>query len=132
VSMRVRVVLTGVLLVFSLLFALFAARATVGAFQSFQQERQQGDVQTIHPWMTIPYISHVYQVPENYLYDALHLSNARPSRHTTLQELAIRVHRPVGTVIHTVQASILLYRREHNQDHPRTLFSSVVRGGEIT
>lgn len=128
-SVRVRVVLTGILLVFSLLFALFAARATVSAFQSFQQERQQGDVQTIRPWMTVPYISHVYQVPENYLYDALHLSNARPSRHITLQELAIRVHRPVGTLILTVQASILLYRREHNQDHPR---SSAICGEEIT
>jgi hypothetical protein len=132
VSVRVRVVLTGILLMLSLICALFAARATVGAFQNLQQERQQGDVQTIHPWMTIPYIAHVYQVPENYLYDALHLSNARPSRHTTLQELAIRLHRPVGTVIHTVQESIQLYRKEHNQDHPRTLSGPVVRGGGTT
>ncbi len=131
-SVRVRVVLTGILLMLSLICALFAARATVGAFQSLQQEKQQGDVQTIRPWMTIPYIAHVYQVPENYLYDALHLSNARPSRHTTLQELAIHLHRPVGTVVHIVQASIQFYRKEHNQDHPRTLSAPAGRGGEAT
>lgn len=131
-SVRVRVVLTGILLMLSLLFALFAARATVGAFQNFQQERQQGDVQTIRSWMTLPYISHVYQVPESYLYDALRLSNVHPSRRATLQELAIHLHSPVGTVIHTVQGSILLYRRKHNQGYPRTLSRSVVRGGETT
>jgi hypothetical protein len=117
VSVRARIFLTGILLVLSLICTVFATRATVSAFQSFQQENKlmkQGDVHTIRPWMTVPYIAHVCQVSESYLYDALRLPNSRSSRHTTLQAIATRDHTTVEKVIRTVQDAILLYR-EHQR-----------------
>jgi hypothetical protein len=118
-SVRTRIILTGALLVLSLICTVFATRATVSAFQSFQQENQlmkQGDVHTIRPWMTVPYIARVCQVPESYLYDALHLPNSRASRHMTLQEIATRDHTTAEKVIRTVQNAITLYR-EHQRGY---------------
>src|SRR6478672_11986013 len=115
-SVRIRMLLMAILLVLSLVCTIVAGRATVNAFQSFQQENtlmKQGDVRTIRPWMTIPSISRVYQVPESYLCDALHLSNTPALRHATLQMLAIREHYPVDKVIRTIQKAIVTYRRQH-------------------
>ena len=69
---------------------------------------KQGDVHTIRPWMTVPYIAHVCQVPESYLYTNLHLPVTRASRRATLQDVATRDHKPVDKVVHTVQTAILL------------------------
>jgi hypothetical protein len=118
-SVRTRIVLTGILLVLALICTVFATRATVSAFQSFQQENKltkQGDVHSIRSWMTVPYISRVCQIPESYLYDALHLPNTRASRHMTLQEIATRDHTTVEKVINTVQDAITLYR-EHQRGY---------------
>ncbi len=115
-SVRARIILTGLLLVLSLICTVFATRATVSAFQSFQQENKlmkQGDVHSIRPWMTVPYIAHICQVPQSYLYGVLHLPNKRESGHTTLQAVATRDHVPVEKVIRTVQNAILLYRQQH-------------------
>ena len=73
-SMRVKLILTGVLLCLTLAGVAVAAVATVQAFQRFQQDRNlllAGDVRSIRPWMTVHHISLVYHVPENYLYQAL-------------------------------------------------------------
>jgi len=118
-SVRARIFLTGILLVLSLICTVFATRATVSAFQSFQQENKlmkQGDVHTIRPWMTVPYIARVCQVPEHYLYDALHLPDTPSSHHTTLQAIATRNHTTVEKVIRAVQDAILLYR-EHQRGY---------------
>jgi hypothetical protein len=120
-SVRTRIVLTGILLILALICTVFATRATVSAFQSFQQQNKlmkQGDVHTIRPWMTVPYISRVCQVPEGYLYDALHLPNTRESRHMTLQEIATRKHTTAENVIRSVQDAITLYRQHQRGYSP--------------
>lgn len=100
-----------------------AAENTLGAYRSFVQMHElagEGDVRTIHPWMTIPYIAHVYHVPEGYLYGTLRLTDTRPPRHTTLRALASRYQRPVDVFIHTIQMAILAYRKQHLHPHSST------------
>ncbi len=115
-SLRVKVILIGMLLLLALATTAIAANATFQAVQRFQQQKAlaaAGDVRTLRPWMTIPYIARFYHVPEAYLYRSLHIYDARPPRHTTLRALAIRFNRPVDEVIHQIQTAILNYRKQH-------------------
>ncbi|MDQ6662019.1 MAG: hypothetical protein M3Z24_13785 [Chloroflexota bacterium] len=127
-SSRRKLVLTGILFVLVVGITIAAAVATVQTFHNLQQQNAlatAGDVHTIGPWMTIPYISHVYHVPESYLYRSLHLTDAHPPRHMTLHGLALRSQRPVTDLIHTIQAAILTYRQQHSQMYERTHFSVI-------
>lgn len=96
---------------------MFAAVSTVQAFHNFQQQHELvkvGNVDTIRPWMTVPYIAHVYHVPINYLYRSLNITDPHSSRnHVTLHALALHYQRPVDSVIHDVQKAILTYRKQH-------------------
>ena len=94
----------------------FTAVNTIQAVRSFQQQYgaiKTGDVSTVHPWMTIRVISHVYHVPEDYLYRSLQISAPGSLRSATLYEIANRQRRPVDQVIRTIQHAILAYRKEH-------------------
>lgn len=114
--MRVKFVILGVLLCLSLGAAIFAAVTTFQAIQQFRQQRaltESGDVSTVRPWMTIHFIAQTYHVPENYLYESLHITNSQPVRHATLRVLAAHYNKPVNDVIHTIQIAILNYRKQH-------------------
>ena len=114
--MRLKFAILGVLLCLSTGGAAFAAVTTYHAIQQFKRERalaQSGDVSTIRPWMTVHFIAQTYRVPENYLYQSLHITNPQPVRHATLRVLADHYHRPVNDVIHNIQAAILSYRKQH-------------------
>ena len=116
--MRLKFVILGVLLCLSTGAAIFAAVTTYHAIQQFKRERalaQSGDVSTIRPWMTVHFIAETYQVPENYLYQSLHIANPQPVRHATLRVLADHYKRPVNDVIHNIQVAILSYRRQHSR-----------------
>jgi hypothetical protein len=116
-NMRVKSVILGVLLCLALGATIVAAVTTFKAIQQFRQERAltaSGDVSTIRPWMTVPFIADVYHVPENYLYQSLRISNPQPVRHATLRILADRSNRPVNDVIHDLQKAILIYRKQHS------------------
>ena len=113
---RVKLIAAGILLCVALGLTVFFAVETVHALQSFQHSRfqaQSGDVTTIRPWMTIPFISHVYHVPEPYLLTSLNVSDARSVRHVTLYALALREHRSPSFLVREVQAAILNYRSQH-------------------
>ena len=115
-SLRVKLILIGILLLLALATTAIAANATYQAVQRFQQQKAlaaAADVRTIHPWMTIPYIAHYYHVPEAYLYRSLHIYDTRPPRHATLHALAIRFNRPVDELVYQVQTAILNYRKQH-------------------
>jgi hypothetical protein len=114
--MRLKFVILGVLLCLSTGAAIFAAVTTFQAIQQFKREHvlaQSGDVSTIRPWMTVHFIAQTYRVPENYLYQSLHIANPQPVRHATLRVLADHYKRPVNDVIHNIQVAILSYRRQH-------------------
>jgi hypothetical protein len=128
-SLRVKVILIGVLLLLALATTAIAANATFQAVQRFQQQKAlaaAGDVRTIRPWMTIPYIARFYHVPEVYLYRSLHIYDARPPRHATLRALAIRFNRPVDEMIHQIQIAILNYRKQH-PNKPRSSSHAVAQ-----
>ena len=113
---RTSLLLTGVLFILSLSGGIFAAHATIGAIRSFQYEStlaKKGDVQTIGDWMTVPYISRVYHVPEPYLYQTLRMPPTPPSPHMTLHAVALHTKRPVNLLVKNVQNAVLTYRKSH-------------------
>lgn len=121
-TLRVKIAITVICLLAALIAAGFAVMNTVQAFHSLQQQHalaKSGDVRTIRPWMTIPYIAHTYHVPEKYLYQTLHLDPNSPPRHATLHALASHYQKPVDSLIYDVQHAIVTYRRAHTtRDHP--------------
>ncbi len=106
---------TSLLLCFALLVTAFTATGTIQAYQHFQQDHQsiqQGDVTTVRPWMTIPYIARVYHVPQPCFTQSLHLADRSLVEHATLRVLADHYQRPLERLIHDVQNVILHYRRK--------------------
>ncbi len=105
-----------ILLCVALVAVVFTTLGTVRAIQSLQQQHmlaKAGDVSTIRPWMTIPYIAHTYHVPESYLYNSLHISNTHTSKHMPLHALAAHYQRPISSIVHDVQKAVILYRKQH-------------------
>ena len=109
----------GLLCFLSLLVLGFLAFTTVNTMQaarSFQQQYsavKTGDVRAIRPWMTIHVVSHIYHVPEDYLYRSLNIGNPLSLRHLTLYDIAKRKHQSVDQVIRSIQHAILAYRKIH-------------------
>jgi hypothetical protein len=60
----------------------------------------------IHPWMSIPYVAHSYQVPSYVLYEALGLPRVAHDRRP-LVIIARELHLPVGVVISKLHDAIL-------------------------
>lgn len=119
-SAQAKIVLIGILLFLALGATVGTAAATFQAYQSFQRQNalaKAGDVVTIRSWMTIPYIAHLYHVPESYLYNSLHISNGHSLHHKTLHSLAKKYKRPVNEIIHEVQTAIQIYRKAHPGGH---------------
>lgn len=115
-SVRVKFVIVSVLLLLALAVTVFAAIATVQAIQGFQQQNslvKADDVRTVSDWMTIPYIARTYHVPEDYLYQWLHITSVQKPRHATLRLLAVQYHQTVTSMIQSVQAAIRAYRTQH-------------------
>lgn len=111
--------LLSLLLLAALGIAVLALVNTLQAMHDFQQQNsatRAGDVNAIRPWMTIPVISHVYHVPEDYLDHSLNIANSDSLHQATLYEIAAHRHQPVDQLIHAVQQAILIYRKEHS--HP--------------
>src|SRR5258708_5464708 len=76
----------------------FTTVNTWQAVRSFQQQNsavKAGDVSTIHPWMTIHAVSHIYQIPEDYLYHSLDISSPGLLRQATLYQVASRKRQSV-------------------------------------
>ncbi len=97
-----------------------AAADTVQAIHSFQQQRaliRSGDIHTIRPWMTIPYIAHTYHVPERYLCTKLGVAYNSSARHKTMHTLAILKQQPVEKIIQEVQQAILIYHKRRSYSH---------------
>ena len=116
-SERTKLTLLSFLLLLILGFLVFTATRTFQAAHNFQQQYsaiKTGNVSTVSPWMTIHVISHVYHVPENYLYRSLAISNPTSFRHVTLYQIAARKRLPVDRLIHTIKNTILTYRKRHS------------------
>lgn len=113
---RGKIILLCLLLTLALGLLAFTAVQTVQQIRSFQQHSRAvraGDVHTVRPWMTVHAVSHIYHVPENYLYQELDIHNASSMSHATLDTIAKTKHKPVNSVILNVQHAILAYRKTH-------------------
>ncbi len=113
---RGMLVLLCLLLLVTIGFLAFATMQTVQQVRSFQEHShavKAGDVSTVSSWMTIHAVSRIYHVPESYLNQELGIRNPETVRHATLNTLAKTSHKPVNTVIHTVQRAIVTYRKTH-------------------
>jgi hypothetical protein len=116
-SERTKLASLFLLLLCMLGFLVFTTANTLQAAQNFQQQYsavKTEDVNAIHPWMSIHVISHIYHIPENYLYSSLNISNAEMLHQATLYELATRSRQSPDQVIRTLRYAILKYRREHH------------------
>ena len=115
-SERVKLSALSVLLLLALAISAFASANTFQAVRNLQLRNHDvkvGNVSTIRTWMTVPTISRIYHVPEDYMYHSLEISSPASYHHVTLYELANRKHQPVDQVIHTLQHAILIYRQQH-------------------
>ncbi|MEO8972567.1 MAG: hypothetical protein ABI406_13325 [Ktedonobacteraceae bacterium] len=115
-SERVKLSLLCLLLLLMIGILAFTAMNTFQAVQNLRvqySDVKSGDVGTIHSWMTIHVVSHIYNVPEDYLYHSLQIGYPNTYRHTTLDELATHKRQSVNQVIHIIQHAILTYRKEH-------------------
>lgn len=113
---RIRLGLLCLLLLLALGMLAFTFAGTYQAVRIFQQrngELATGDVSTICSWMTIHAISHIYQVPEGYLENALQIGSPAQVRHTTLNQLARHKRQPVDQLIRSIQHAITAYRKNH-------------------
>jgi hypothetical protein len=116
-SERVKLGLLCLLLLLALSALAFTTANTLQAARSFQRQysaTKSGDVNAIHPWMTIRVVSSICHVPEGYLYRSLGMKDSVMLRHATLYELADRKHQPVDRVVRTVKHAVLTYRKEHH------------------
>jgi hypothetical protein len=115
-SERIKLAILSALLLLVLAFSVFAMVNTENAVRALQvrnHEVRTGNVSTIRSWMTIPAISHIYHVPEDYMYRSLDITHPAPYHHVTLYEIANHKQQPVDQVIQTLQHVILLYRKQH-------------------
>lgn len=118
---RARLALLCLLLLIMLGVLIFATVNTVQAVKNFQHQYsavKSQDVSAIHPWMTIHVVSHIYHVPETYLYSTLSLPNTPTTRHMTLDAIAHHKKQTTSQVIHTLQQAIVNYRKTHHLPTP--------------
>ena len=119
-STRSRLIVNSILLCLAIAATIFCAVQTFRAIQHFQRARAltaEGDVSTIQPWMTIPYISRFYYVPESYLNEQLNITNPESVGHIPLRALAVRYNRSIDSLIRDIQTAIKTYRKQHPHSH---------------
>ena len=115
-SERIKLSVLSALLLLALVFSAFTTANTFQAVRNLQLQNHDvkvGNVSTIRAWMTVPAISRIYHVPEDYVYRSLEISSPASYHHVTLYEIANRKQQPVNQVIHILQHAILIYRKQH-------------------
>lgn len=112
-SIRLKFISVSLLLCVALVCTVFAATGTIRAYQQFEQDHQgvlTGDVNTIRPWMTLPYIARVYRVPAPCFYQSLQITDPVLRQHATLRSIADTQKEPVDALLFHVRTVIQNYR----------------------
>jgi hypothetical protein len=115
-SERIKLGILSALLLLVLVCSVFAMANTFKAVRALQLRNHDvkvGNVTTIRAWMTVPAISRIYHVPEDYVYRSLEITSPATYHHVTLYEIAHRKRQPVDHVIRILQHAILIYRKQH-------------------
>jgi hypothetical protein len=99
------------------LIILFGWR-TIRAFRHMREGPHETDVTLIRGWMTIPYISRLYHVPPDYIFERLGLSE-EINRHKSLNDISQLYPTPESNpLINQVQAIILQFQADHDRPEP--------------
>jgi hypothetical protein len=105
-------VLAGILL--SCLFGLRALHSLRHIRQAHPRPGEVPGVETIRSWMTIEYISRVYQVPQDYLFTQSGIPVEPGNEHKSLSFLNRQYYRGrPGFVVDAVQTAVSQYRDAH-------------------
>jgi hypothetical protein len=78
---------------------------------------RQTDVSQIADWMSVPYVSRAYRVPEDELYRALGVQPRDP-RTRRLREIASETGRSSDEVVETVRETVSTWQAEHPRPPP--------------
>lgn len=85
-----------------------------------EREQIETDVNLIREWMTIPFISKMYHVPANVLFDALGIP-ANKNREKSLKRLNREYFpREDGIVLEKIKAAVLVNQPQQMQENPQT------------
>lgn len=127
INSKQRAIIIGLTILGCLLILFFGLRA-LRAFQKFDgrvphqdfPEKLETDVERVRDWMTIPFISRMYGVPEPILYDALGISpegNHKKSLRDLNQEYFPETD---GVVIQLIKAALLANQKPPTPVPPLT------------
>lgn len=96
------------------------ARSGRAFFEMRNRHRVQADEAVgVRPWMTVPYVARIYNVPEDALFAALGLDDTERNRRTPLKALAARHGRDLDADIATLNATIDARRGPRPPPTPR-------------
>ena len=71
------------------------------------------DVEEIHDWMTIPYISKVYRVPEPYLYEQIVIKPGAHRKESLAELNDIYFPDQPGLVLERIKIAVLNFQHDH-------------------
>jgi hypothetical protein len=104
------------LIILGVLFTAFFGMRAARAFRKFDGHRPpplgevETDVELIREWMTVPFISHTYHVPEKILFDALNISPIA-NHEKSLEDINQEFYPDVdGYVLDLVKKTILAHQ----------------------
>lgn len=106
------------LIIIGMMIIVFFGLRTTRAFRQFHGHRPhppfgehvETDVELIHDWMTLPYISITYRLPPNLLYESLNIP-LKGNEKKSLKQLNDRYYpESPGIVVEKVKAAILAYQ----------------------
>lgn len=115
INLKQRFIIIG-LTIFGCLLILFFGLRSFHAFQKFDRhdpredfpDKLETDVEQVQEWMTIPFISHMYGVPEPILYEALDVPFDKKNNKKSLEDLNDEYFPETDSfVIETVKATLL-------------------------
>jgi hypothetical protein len=78
---------------------------------------RQTDVSQIAPWMSLPYISRAYRVPEPELYQALGIER-EGRRMRSLNEIATETGRSPDEIVEIVRETVSAWQEAHPRSSP--------------
>jgi hypothetical protein len=106
------------LIIIGMMIIVFFGLRTTRAFRQFHGHRPhpplgdhvETDVELIHDWMTLPYISITYRLPPNLLYESLNIP-PKGNEKKSLKQLNDKYYPETpGIVLEKVKATILAYQ----------------------
>ena len=127
-NLRQRNFVVGLIIIGLMIIGFFGLR-TARAFRQFHGHRPpppfegehiETDVDLIRDWMTVPFISRLYHVPESLLFDALQISE-HGNKEKSLKQLNEEYFpQEAGTVLEKIKAAVLANAPQQIQASPDT------------